>query len=492
MERLSGLDASFLYLETPEQMMHVCAIFVLDPTTIPGGYSFPKFRDALDVAIADIPQFTQKVRKVPFELAHPVWVHDSHFDINRHIHRVALPGDGGYDEMIELCDHLASLPVNRHHPLWEMWVIEGYRDAGRGPEGGKAGDPANEQDKLVVFVKMHHATVDGASGASIVSHLCALEPDARPVAAAMGGASAGPKDTREPGTLEMLGRGVVAGVLHPLSLPRIVQPSVDVVVKTVERIRKGTAMAPPFRAPRTPFNNNITGGRAIGLADMLLDDFKEIRRVSGATVNDVVLTVAGGALRSYLAERDELPDSPLLATVPVSVREETQRAGGMNKVSAMFARLGTDIDDPWERLRSMESANRNAKDHQKAIPADALQDWAEFAPPRTFGLAMRTYAALRVSERGPVVHNLVISNVPGPQLPLYFMGAKIDALYPLGPIFHGAGLNVTVLSNNGVVHVGVIACPEAVPDPERLVEYFPRELARLKASAEEAGGAGSA
>ncbi|MFT4200661.1 WS/DGAT/MGAT family O-acyltransferase [Gordonia sp. (in: high G+C Gram-positive bacteria)] len=488
MERLSGLDASFLYLETPEQMMHVCAIFVLDPTTIPGGYTFPKFRDALDLAIADIPQFTQKVRKVPFDLAHPVWVHDTHFDINRHVHRVALPGDGGYDEMVELCNHLAALPVNRHHPLWEMWVIEGYKDAGRGPEGGKTATGDTAQDKLVVFVKMHHATVDGASGASIVSHLCALEPDAQPVAA-MTGAVAGPRDVREPGTLEILGRGVVAGILHPLTLPRIVQPSVDVVVKTVGRIRSGTAMAPPFRAPRTPFNNNITGGRAIGLADMLLDDFKEIRRVSGATVNDVVLTVAGGALRSYLSDRDELPDSPLLATVPVSVREETQRIDGMNKVSAMFARLGTDIDDPWERLGAMEEANRNAKEHQKAIPADALQDWAEFAPPRTFGLAMRTYAALRVSERGPVVHNLVISNVPGPPMPLYFMGAKIDALYPLGPIFHGAGLNITVLSNNGVVHVGVIACPEAVPDPERLVEYFPFELARLKSAAERAGSA---
>ncbi|GAB11233.1 hypothetical protein GOARA_065_00260 [Gordonia araii NBRC 100433] len=475
MERLSGLDASFLYLETPEQLMHVCAIFVLDPSTIPGGYSFPKFRDALDLAVTGIPQFTRKVRKVPLEIAHPVWVHDSHFDINRHVHRVALPGDGGRDELAELCNHLASLPVNRHHPLWEMWVVEGHKD------------PEYDGERLVVFAKMHHATVDGASGASIVSHLCALEPDAQPVAAAMDGAHVNDGKEREPGALELFGRGVAASIARPLSLTRVVQPSVDVVVKTLDRIRRGTAMAPPFRAPRTPFNSNITGQRAIGLTDMLLDDFKEIRRISGATVNDVVLTVAGGALRSYLTDHDELPDTPLLATVPVSVREETQRADGMNKVSALFARLGTDIADPWERLTSMEEANRNAKEHQKAIPADALQDWAEFAPPRTFGLAMRTYAALRLSERGPVIHNLVISNVPGPQMPLYFMGAKIDALYPLGPIFHGAGLNITVLSNNGVVHVGVIACADAVPDPELLVGYFPRELVKLREATEQIG-----
>jgi diacylglycerol O-acyltransferase len=218
---------------------------------------------------------------------------------------------------------------------------------------------------------------------------------------------------------------------------------------------------------------------------MLLEDFKVIRRASGATVNDVVLAVAGGALRAYLNDHDELPDTPLLATVPVSVREESKRTEGMNKVSALFARLGTDIDDPWERLIAMAEANRNAKDHQRAIPADALQDWAEFAPPRTFGLAMRTYAGLRLSERGPVVHNLVISNVPGPQMPLYFMGAKVDAMYPLGPIFHGAGLNITVLSNNGVVHVGIIACPDALPDPDRLVDYFPKELDRLRAEADQ-------
>ena len=485
MERLSGLDATFLYLETPEQLMHVCAVFVLDPTTIPDGYSFGKFRDALDVAVAEIPQFTQKVRRVPFDIAHPVWVRDSHFDINRHVHRVALPGDGGYDELTELCNHLASLPVNRQHPLWEMWVIEGNKDAGRGADGGKTADPTPAREKVVVFAKMHHATVDGASGAGILAHLCSLTPDAQPVATAMGGLPVTIDEEEEPGALEIFGRGIVASITRPLNLTRIVQPSVDLVVKTVQRALEGTAMAPPFKAPRTPFNNNITGQRAVAFADMLLEDLKVIRRVSGATINDVVLTVAGGALRSYLADHDELPDTPLLATVPVSVREESKRADGMNKVSALFARLGTDIDDPWERLTAMAEANRNAKDHQKAIPADALQDWAEFAPPRTFGLAMRTYAGLRLSGRGPVVHNLVISNVPGPQMPLYFMGAKVDAMYPLGPIFHGAGLNITVLSNNGVVHVGIIACPEAVPDPDQLVDYFAKERERLRLGAEQ-------
>jgi diacylglycerol O-acyltransferase len=197
--------------------------------------------------------------------------------------------------------------------------------------------------------------------------------------------------------------------------------------------------------------------------------------------------VSGGALRAYLDERGELPDSSLLATVPVSVRESSRHTTGANKVSALFAKLGTDIEDPLERLREMAEANKNAKEHHNAISADSLQDWAEFAAPRTFGLAVRAYAGLRLAERHPVVHNLVISNVPGPPVPLYFMGAKIEALYPLGPVFHGAGLNITVMSNNGEVHVGAIACRESMPDPDALVQHFPKELARLRQAVDTEG-----
>jgi diacylglycerol O-acyltransferase len=215
---------------------------------------------------------------------------------------------------------------------------------------------------------------------------------------------------------------------------------------------------------------------------MSLDDIKQVKAATGATVNDVVLAVAGGALRSYLEDRDELPESSLLATVPMSVRETSKREGGANKVSALFTRLGTDIEDPLERLEQLAESNRHAKDHAQAISADSLQDWAEFAAPRTFGLAVRAYASLRLAEKHPVVHNLVISNVPGPPIPLYFMGAEILALVPLGPVFHGAGVNITVMSNNGKVHVGIIACRESMPDVDDLAQRFPAELARLKAA----------
>jgi diacylglycerol O-acyltransferase len=462
MDRLSGLDASFLYLETPAQLMHVCAVMVLDPGTMTSPYSFEVLQREIDLRVRDVPAFTRKVRGVPLGLDHPVWVRDRAFDIERHVHRLALPTPGGYAELTDLCAHLASLPLDRSRPLWEMWVIEGYR-----PEGA-------ESDKVVVFAKMHHATVDGVSGSNLVSHLCSIEPDAAPMVTEPPQAH-----PRDPGRRELLGRAVLGTAARPVTLVKVLKPSAELVTKSIGRARRGTAMAAPFSAPRTSFNGTITSHRSIAMADLDLDEIRRIKKVTGTTVNDVVLAVAGGALRAYLAERDELPESSLLATVPVSVRDSSRRSTGANKVSALFTKLGTDIDDPLERLRMLAERNRHAKEHHNAISADALQDWAEFAAPRTFGLAVRAYANLRLAERHPVVHNLVISNVPGPPIPLYFMGARIDALCPLGPVFHGAGLNITVMSNAGQMHVGAIACRESMPDTDALVRHFPAELARL-------------
>lgn len=459
MDRLSGLDASFLYLETPAQLMHVCGVIVLDPATMPVEYSFERIQNEIERQVRDVPAFTRKLRRVPLGLDHPIWVRDRQFDVERHVHRLALPTPGGYKELMQLVSHLASLPLDRSRPLWEMWIIEGYDDG-----------------KIVCFTKMHHATVDGVSGSNLISHLCALEPDAEPLSTGLEKERHG----REPGVRELLGRAVVNRLNLPVHAVKILAPTGAGVIRTIGRARAGTAMAAPLTAPRTSFNGTITGHRSVALADLSLEDIKAIKAATGTTVNDVVLAVSGGALRAYLEERGELPDASLLATVPVSVREESRHASGANKVSSLFARLGTDTEDPLERLQDMAENNKNAKEHHQAISADSLQDWAEFAAPRTFGLAVRAYASLRLAEKHPVVHNLVISNVPGPPMPLYFMGAKIEALYPLGPVFHGAGLNITVMSKNGQVHVGVIGCRESVPDAESLVEHFPKELSRLR------------
>ncbi len=467
MDRMSGLDASFLYLETPAQLMHVCGVIVIDPSTMPTPYSFADLQAGIESHVHDVPEFTRKLRRVPLGLDHPIWVRDRQFDIERHVHRLALPSPGGYAELMSLTSHLAALPLDRSRPLWEMWVIEGYDDG-----------------KVVVFMKMHHATVDGVSGNSLLSHLCSLEPDAAPLVPAE------PRPHgRDASSRELLGRAVVSRAALPVHLAKIVAPTVSGVVSTIGRARAGTAMAAPLTAPRTSFNGTITGHRSIALTDLDLADIRAIKSATGTTVNDVVLATAGGALRAYLDDRGELPDTSLLASVPVSVREQSRREVGANKVSSLFARLGTDVEDPLERLEAMAVSNRQAKEHHQAISADSLQDWAQFAAPRTFGLAVRAYAGLRLAEKHPPAINLVISNVPGPPVPIYFLGGQVVGLYPLGPVFHGAGLNITVMSNNGQVHVGVIACRESMPDAEALVRHFPAELTRLREAVAAAQGA---
>ena len=463
MDRLSGLDASFLYLESSTQLLHVCGVIVLDPETIPGGYDFSTFKDELERRIDGVPMFHRKLKQVPLGIDHPVWVNDDDFDIDRHVHRMALPSPGGERELADLCGHMAGIPLDRSRPLWEFVIIEGL-----------------ESGKVAIFTKMHHCTVDGVSGANAISFLCSLEPDAPPLETPPKGGF----EARTPSDAELLARGVATNLAKPVAVAKLVAPTTAVLTKTIARARSGTAMAAPLRAPRTSFNGTITGHRTVAIEDLSLEKIKEIKNaVEGATVNDVVIAVTGGALRRYLEERGELPETSLIASVPVSVRGDSKKPGGSNKVSTIFSRLGTDIEDPLDRLAQVSEGNTNAKDHHKAIPADTLQDWAEFAAPRTFGLAVRMVSSLRLADSGPVIHNLVISNVPGPPVPLYFIGAKIEGLYPLGPIFHGAGLNITVMSSDGKVHVGAIACRELVPQPWKLTEQFPAELDALYTAA---------
>ncbi len=453
MNRLSGLDASFLYLESSTQLLHVCGVVMISPETMPEEYSFESLKAGINRRIRVMPEFLRTLHTVPLHLDHPVWVVDDRFDIDRHVHRLAVPAPGGREELAEIVGHLAGIPLDRSRPLWEMWVIEGL---------------ANGQ--IAVFTKMHHATVDGVSGANLISDLCSLEAEAPPVPADE------PDHERVPSDLELAARGVVSAATRPIELAKLVLPLGGIVTNWIGRAAKGTAMPAPFTAPRTSFNGTVTGHRSAAFADFDLDDVKRVKKATGATVNDVVLGVVGGALRRYLEDRGELPSSSLVAMVPVSVHGKSRHDRGSNKVSGMFAKLFTDIEDPLERIAAIAETNSDVKEHHHAIDADTLQDWAQFAAPRTFGLAVRVYSRLRLAERHPVVHNLVVSNVPGPPVPVYFMGARIEALYPLGPVFHGAGLNITVMSNNGRMNVGLLACRELAPAVWDLAEHIPSEL----------------
>ena len=462
LQRLSGLDASFLYLETSTQPLHVCSVLELETSTIPDGYSFERLRDELALRITAIPTFREKLANSFLNLDHPVWVEDEEFDVDRHVHRIGLPAPGGRVELAEVCGHLASLPLDRRRPLWEMWVIEGLD-----------GTDARKGGRLAVLTKVHHAAVDGVTGANLMSQLCSVEPDApAPVPVEASG---------EANPLRIALGGLGRFATRPISLATSVLPStLSTVVDTVRRAAGGRAMASPFAAPQTPFNGSITAHRNVAFTQLDLADIKKVKEHFDVKVNDVVMALVSGVLRNFLLDRGELPESTLVAMVPVSVHDRSDRPG-RNQVSGMFSSLHTEIDDVGQRLMAIAEGNTVAKEHSSAIGATLLQDWSQFAGPAVFGVAMRVYARSRLTESRPV-HNLVVSNVPGPQIPLYFLGAEVEGLYPLGPIFHGAGLNITVMSLNGKLNVGLISCPELLPDLWDMADGFVAGMAELLAA----------
>lgn len=459
MERLGGLDAAFLYFETPSMHMHVCGLLLLDPSTMEGGYRFERIRRMLDERHHVIPAMTRKLVTPPFNLGRPYWVQDPDFDIDYHLRRIGVPAPGGDRELAEVASGIASRPLDRSRPLWEMWAIEGLANG-----------------NVALFAKMHHATIDGITGANLMVHLFDLEPSPSP---APGADARGAE--RVPGDLELFARGALETLTRPWDVARLVPRTVVGLAGTLLRAgrRRGQGMAAPFTAPRTSFNAAITAHRTIAFTEVPLADVKQVKDAAGVKVNDVVTAVVGGALRRYLSENGELPEKSLIAAVPVSVHDETSEQTGTTKLSVMFSTLMTDVADPLERLQAIARTNAEAKELYRMVGADTLMQWAEHAAPNTFSLAARLYSSLRLSERHPVVHNLILSNVPGPPIALYMAGARLAGLFPLGPIMDGAGLNVTVLSNEDRIGFGLIACRELVPRLWDLADAVPAALAEL-------------
>ena len=292
-----------LYLETATQPLQVFSVLELDPTSIPGGYSYDRFRDAFSARLRAIPALREKPSERFGNLDHPVWVEDVDFDIDRHVHRITLRAPGGWAELRELAGHLAGLPLDRHRPLWELWVIEGL-------DGGR----------LAVLFKVHHSAADGVTYANLLSQLCSAEPDSpppEPVAA-----------TAAPSRLRLAVGGLARFASRPLQLIVTVLPAaIRAVVDTIRRAARGRAMAAPFSAPRTRLNGRLTAQRNVAFARLDLADVKKVKNHFGVSVNDVAMTLASGVVRQFLLDRGELPEPSLVALVPVSVHAPSQDRG---------------------------------------------------------------------------------------------------------------------------------------------------------------------
>ena len=446
-----------LYSESATVPLHVCSVVMVDTSTVPGGFTFERFRHDIGERIQALPELRAKLGDSQLNLDHPVWVQDNAFDLDRHLNRIGVPSPGGRKELAEVCGHIASVPLDRSKPLWEMWVIEGI-DGSALTDGGP----------LALMIKVHHAAVDGVSAANLLETLCDLEPDAPPPAPVEG-----PGDTPP---WAIAADGFVRFVTRPWQLTRVVPETAAMVAKTVNRAVAGTAMAAPFSAPKTRFNDELTSERSIALVQVDLGDVKKAKDNCGVKVNDVVMALCAGALRGYLSDRDELPAKPLIAVVPASVHGESTRPG-RNQLSGMFSNLHTDIADSVERLHAIAASNKRAKEHSGSLGPTLLVDLAQLLSRGMYGWLLGVMSRTPLTRTA--IHNLVISNVAGPPTTLYSCGAEVTALYPLGPIFHGSGLNITVMSVADRLNVGIISCPQLVDDLWDLADRFDAELGEL-------------
>jgi WS/DGAT/MGAT family acyltransferase len=464
--RTSGIDAAFLYGETPAWHMHVSAVMVADPSNVPGGFSFDRFKVRTEERLHLAPQFRWKLVEVPFGLDRPGWIEDRDFDIDAHIRRIGVPPPGGPEALGNLIGDLVSLKLDRRKPLWEFWVIDGL-------EGGK----------VAILAKIHHAIIDGVSGSELATVIMDLESDPEPTPP--------PDEPRvfepTPNPFELAALGIGHTLLTPYRAVRFANQTLRQGLKFVGFQRREHTPAVPFQAPRTSFNAELSAHRRFTFHSVPLDDVRLIKKVFDVKVNDVVLALCSGTLRRYLAGRDELPDAPLIAQVPVSLRTDDDRTDVGTKVAAMFASLATDIDDPAERLLAIHASTQSAKEMQKAMAADRIMGISETAPPAMISLAARMYTAAGLDTRTPPIMNVIISNVPGPPFPIYCAGAKLESIYPMGPLLYGTGVNITVFSYLDHIDFGFMVDRDLVPEPWALADGVGGALDELLAAAKAHG-----
>ena len=479
MKQLSSLDAQFLALENARQNGHVAGLAVHDPSTAPDGrLTAASMMELLRERMHLLPPLRWRLIEVPFGLDYPYWVEDDRFDLSYHVRDSALPPPGDDHQLADLVSRLHGRPLDRDRPLWEMYVISGLASG-----------------YVAVYTKIHHAVIDGVSGAEITGLLLDLTPEVRSFHTA-DPAVPHPR----PGNAQMWGRallGLPRAQLRMLrSLPRTLPhleettlaglPGVGRLGRLTGRLGalargdENRVIRAAMTAPKTSFNQKLSPHRRFAFGRLELDRVKAVKRAYEVTVNDVVVAVCAGAVRRWLLDHKELPDEPLVAQIPVSVRTSEQAGTYGNRILLMAAPLHTEIPDPVARLKATAAGLAEMKDRHQALPADLLMDVNHFIPPALFSRASRAILALGTSAVGRPTWNLAVSNVPGPQLPLYCGGARLVANYPVSVIVDGMGLNITVMSYNGDLDIGIIADREQMPDVWTLLDDLDLSLIELE------------
>ena len=465
MKQLSGLDASFLNMETPTTVGHVSSLIVLGPTA-DGIDLYAALRQSFEERLHLLPIYRRKLAEVPFGLDHPYWVDDPDLDLEYHVREIGLPAPGDDRRLGEQVARIVGRPLDRTKPLWEVYVFSGL-------EGGRS----------AVLSKIHHSTIDGVSGAELLQVLLDTEPEGRDVEP--------PSEPwvpeSAPSSAELLARTVLGYALIPRKaiglqvrllrttarvtrnpaargMARALVPGLNKVGLLDRSDRVAEPTLPNRPAPRTPFNATISPHRRYAFTTLSLSDARKVKSSFGVTVNDVVMAVCAGALRRYLEDRDALPDDPLIAMIPVSVRTPGASDDSSNMVTGVVSPLHTNLADPVARLQAIHGSMVAAKELQRAIPASLLSEASALAPPALAAQAAQMASRLRIADRMVSPINLTVSNVPGPRVPLYLSGAAMQHFYPVSTIADGQGLNMTVQSYLDNLDFGLIACRKLVPD----------------------------
>jgi diacylglycerol O-acyltransferase / wax synthase len=468
LKQLTGLDATFLYMETAKQFGHVSGLSILAKPT-PNYEPLSAWRAQVESRLHLLEPLRRKLVMVPLGLDHPMWIEDPDFDLDYHVRHTGVPPPGTDEQLGDVIARIIGRPLDRNRPLWESYVIEGL-----------------DGDRFAILTKVHHATVDGASGAELLTMMMDQTEAGDPVAPPETPWQPEPRPTdlevlarvlpglvRKPGravlvtarTMRQLGQATRNPIMAEAG--RALRASLRGPLGTVLNLGRNRPddnplpRLPTLSAPKTPFNGEITAHRRFAFRSTSLDTVKQVKNAVGATVNDVVMAVCAGGIRTWLERHGELPEAPLVAMIPVSIRTGEEVEKWTNRVSGLAAVLPTDLDDPLERVKAVHEAMVGAKELWNALPAESLTDFAQFPPPAVFAQATRLVT--RMGRQSPVF-NLVISNVPGPRQPLYMAGARLMHYFPVSTITDGQGLNITVQSYLDTLDFGLVSCRELVPD----------------------------
>ncbi|MEM1322627.1 MAG: wax ester/triacylglycerol synthase family O-acyltransferase [Bacteroidota bacterium] len=466
MQQLSALDSWFLHLENARMPMHIGAIYIFASDDEEQEFDFDAFKDFLRERLHLSTVFRRRLVEVPMNMGRPFWINDPDFNLDAHMFHFALPKPASRRNLIRLAAQIYNPPLDRSRPLWKMTFITGLE--------GIEGIPPNA---FAMLAQVHHASIDGMSGAEMMAAVFDMFPKPRKIAP--------PDEPWKPDEIpsykDLIAKSYMGVTDTPGKIFNFVKDAAGNAMGVAMQAATNLLPPPPMvmTAPKTILNVPVTPSKTFGAVDLSLSRIKKIKDQFKVKVNDVVLAICSSALRRYLTERDALPEKELVAMAPISVRSKDESGTMGNRISGMLVGMATNEEDPLDRLRKIHSSTLSSKMYSKATPVDQI---VELIPSEVGALASRFYTQMGLSNMHKPFFNVIITNVPGPPIPLYMNGFKVLHHYGLGVTFEGIGLMIVVFSYNGILSICATSCEDIMPDVDKFALYIRDGLDELENS----------